>query len=1014
MNESARKAKEIFVAALKLAPGQWNAYLAEACVGDDELRNRVRDLLHANAEAGSFLESPPSGPVATVDQPMAEGPGTVIGPYKLLQEIGQGGMGTVFMAEQMQPVQRKVALKLIKPGIDSHQIIARFEAERQALALMDHPNIAKVLDAGTTTSGRPYFVMELVKGVPITRYCDEHHLTPRERLELFVPVCQAVQHAHHKGIIHRDMKPSNVMVCIYDGKPVPKVIDFGVAKATGPKLTERTMYTEFGAIVGTLEYMSPEQAQLDQLDIDTRSDIYSLGVLLYELMTGTTPLDQKRMKEVAILEVLRLIREEEAPRPSTRLSTAEGLPSIAANRGTEPKKLTGLMRGELDWIVMKSLEKDRNRRYESANSFAADVLHYLHDEPVQACPPSAIYRLRKFVQQNRGPVLAVSLVLLALVVGIVGTSLGLVEAWRQAAIADQARNNEAVQRNKAEAEAAIARAVNDFLLTDLFGPGNIGNQPLEGKSTKRDPNTTVVQLLDRAAKAIGERFADKPLTEAAIRLTVGNTYRGLGRYDEALPHLERSVSLRTAQLGADHSDTLVSKSDLAGLYGDMGKFDRAEPLLNEVIEGAKVRLGTDHSFTLTYKSNLATLYMKQGLLDRAEPLFKEVLAAQSVQLGPQHATTLTTKNNLAVLYKDQSKYELAEPMLKDLFDSSISQFGPDHLDTLRHKNNLASVYWSLKKYDKAEPLYLETLAGLTAQLGADHPDTLQVKNNLATAYSGQRKYDKAEPLCREVLDARLIKLGPSHHDTLNSMVNMALLYQHRGKYDLAEQLDKEALAGFTKLFGPEHPQTLISKHNLAFLYEVQNKYAQAELLFREAIAGLRRKLGIAHPTTQTSMRHLIVVLETLGRPAEAEPLLRELSDFWREKVGKDSPLYAARFLALGSNLLLQKKGTEAEAVLRPCLAIYQKEQADAWFTFHTQSLLGGALLLEKKYAESEHLLLAGYQGMKHREATIPPPNKVTLIEAVQRLVRLYEATANKDKANEWQKKLTDLKDKKKE
>ena len=343
----------------------------------------------------------------------------VIGPYKLLQQIGEGGMGTVYMAEQTHPVQRKVALKLIKAGMDSRQVSARFEAERQALALMDHPNIAKVLDAGMTDTGQPYFVMELVKGVPITDYCDQHRLSPRERLELFVPICQAVQHAHQKGVIHRDMKPSNVMVCVYDGKPVPKVIDFGVAKATGSKLTERTLYTEFGAIVGTFEYMSPEQAVLDQLDIDTRSDIYSLGVLLYELLTGTTPLERKRMKQVAILELLRLVREEEAPRPSMRVRTTEELPSIAASRRTEPKKLSGLIRGELDWIVVKALEKDRNRRYVTANAFAADVLHYLHDESVQACPPSAIYRVRKFARRNRAAFWTTGAVALVLVCGMV-------------------------------------------------------------------------------------------------------------------------------------------------------------------------------------------------------------------------------------------------------------------------------------------------------------------------------------------------------------------------------------------------------------------------------------------------------------------------------------------------------------------------------------------------------------------------------------------------------------------
>jgi len=383
MNTDPNQAKAIFLEAVeKHAADQWPAFLDQACAGQPTLRRRVEVLLQAHRETGTAqhqpLESAPSAISKAVDS--AAGPGTIVDAYKLLQEIGEGGMGTVYMAQQTEPVQRKVALKLIKPGMDSRQVIARFEQERQALALMDHPNIAKVLDAGTTAGGRPYFVMELVKGVPITRYCDEHHLTPRARLELFVPVCQAVQHAHQKGIIHRDLKPSNVMVCLYDGKPVPKVIDFGVAKAAGPGLTERTLFTELGQVVGTLEYMSPEQAELNQLDVDTRSDIYSLGVLLYELLTGTTPLERGRFKEAAFLEVLRLIREEEPPRPSTRLSTAEGLPSIAANRGMEPKKLNGLVRGELDWIVMKALEKDRNRRYETPNGLAQDIERYLSDE----------------------------------------------------------------------------------------------------------------------------------------------------------------------------------------------------------------------------------------------------------------------------------------------------------------------------------------------------------------------------------------------------------------------------------------------------------------------------------------------------------------------------------------------------------------------------------------------------------------------------------------------------------
>jgi WD40 repeat protein/serine/threonine protein kinase len=473
--------EEIFLAALEKAPADRAVYLDAACSADAELRAQVEALLRSHEEAGSLLEQPLFQPAATVDySPAAVQAGAVIGPYKLVEQIGEGGMGTVWMAQQTEPVKRLVAVKLIKAGMDSKQVIARFEAERQALALMDHPNIARVLDAGTvgkdeggrmkdekgkdaasnssfilhpSSFGRPYFVMDLVRGVPITKYCDDHHLTPRQRLELFLPVCQAIQHAHQKGIIHRDLKPSNVLVALYDGKAVPKVIDFGVAKAAGQQLTDKTLVTGFGAIVGTLEYMSPEQAEVNQIDIDTRSDIYSLGVLLYELLTGSPPFTKKDLEKAGMLEMLRVIREQEPSKPSTKLSTAEGLPTLAANRGTEPAKLTKLVRGELDWIVMKALEKDRNRRYETANGFAMDIQRYLADEAVLACPPSAGYRLRKFARRNKGALLAVAVFLLLLVGGVVGTTLGLL----------QARKSE----DHAQAEARVAGHERDNAITAL-------------------------------------------------------------------------------------------------------------------------------------------------------------------------------------------------------------------------------------------------------------------------------------------------------------------------------------------------------------------------------------------------------------------------------------------------------------------------------------------------------------------------------------------------------------------
>ncbi len=443
----------IFKAAVKLSPERRAAFLDQACASDGELRHEIESLLRAHDASGSFLGNLSSQSDATDDfEPILERAGTVIGPYKLMEQIGQGGMGLVFVAEQQHPVRRKVALKIIKPGMDTRDIIARFEAERQALALMDHPNIAKVLDAGTTDSGLPYFVMELVKGIPIIDYCDQQQLTARERLDLFLAVCQAVQHAHGKGIIHRDLKPSNILVAPHDGVPVVKVIDFGVAKAIGQQLTDKTIYTRFTQMIGTPLYMSPEQAELNALDVDIRSDVYSLGVLLYELLTGTTPFDRQRFATAAYDEIRRIIKEEEPPRPSTRLSTmGESLSKVSSQRKTEPAKLSALVKGDLDWIVMKALEKDRDRRYDTASAFAADVRRFLAEEPIEARPPSTWYRFRKMARRNKMALTTAAIVAAAL---LVGTGLS---TW-QAVRATRAEQKARLSAEQAAAAEAAARS----------------------------------------------------------------------------------------------------------------------------------------------------------------------------------------------------------------------------------------------------------------------------------------------------------------------------------------------------------------------------------------------------------------------------------------------------------------------------------------------------------------------------------------------------------------------------
>jgi eukaryotic-like serine/threonine-protein kinase len=1087
--------KSLFLAAIEIdSAAERAAYLEKTCAGNHSLRAEVEALLRANEKPPRLLDNLPAG-TATIDPPLsAERPGALIGPYKLLQQIGEGGMGTVFLAEQTHPVQRKVAVKVIKAGMDSRQVIARFEAERQALAMMDHVNIARVLDAGMTGSepdaqaraagtlacaagsGRPYFVMELVHGVPITKYCDDNHLTPRERLELFVPVCQAIQHAHQKGIIHRDIKPSNVMVTLYDGKPVPKVIDFGVAKATEQRLTERTLFTQYGTMIGTFEYMSPEQAEMSALGVDTRSDIFSLGVLLYELLTGSTPLTHKRLKEAVFAEVLRLIKEEEPPKPSTRLSdSGEALATISAQRQMEPAKLTKLMRGELDWIVMKCLEKDRNRRYETASAFAADVQCYLKDEPVQACPPSTWYRLRKFALRNKGPVAAGVALAALLALGIVGTSIGLAWALREERAAIAAATAEAQQRQDAETqrdrakiaealaterllavtkekerataaeanakeEAAVAKAVTDFLQNDLLAEAAPAKNP-------RNKKVTVEEVLGRAAARIAGKFDQQPRIEAAIRQTIGDTYRELGNYPAAQPHLERALEVWRRVLGEEHPDTINSMNNLAALYWDQGHYPKAEPLWVKVLEvGRRVR-GEGHPDTINSMNNLAALYRDQGQYAKADPLFVKVLEVRRRVQGEEQPETLQSMNNLAMLYRDQGQYSKAEPLLVKTLEVGRRILGEEHPDTLQFMSNLADLHRTQGQYPKAEPLAVKSLEVRRRVLGEEHPDTLISMNNLAMLYRAQGQYAKAEPLLVKTLEVRGRVLGEEHPETLTSKDNLALLYQDQGQYSKAEPLTVEALEVRRRVLGEEHSETLTSMNNLAALYLENWQFDKAEPLFVKGLEVSRRVLGEEHPDTLVAMINLAMLHRAQAQFAKAEPLMvktldvsrrvpgeehpdtlqfmnnlallyqdqrqfakaellfRESLEKTRQRQGEGSTPVAGALAQLGLNLLQQKKPAEAEPLLRECLAIRALKEPDDWRTFNTKSLLGGSLLDQKKYADAEPLLVHGYEGLRQRESKIPPNSKVRLTEALERLVQLYDAWEKKAMADEWRKKL---------
>jgi serine/threonine protein kinase/tetratricopeptide (TPR) repeat protein len=763
----------IFTAAFDLPPGpERAAYLDVACGGDAALRAEVEALLAVSARAGGFLEGAVKDAGRTVDRPpAAEVPGMVVGPYKLVEQIGEGGMGSVWMAQQTEPVKRSVAVKLIKPGMDSRQVLARFEAERQALAIMDHPNIARVLDAGTTDAGRPYFVMDLVRGVPITTYCDEHHLTPRERLNLFVPVCQAVQHAHQKGVIHRDLKPSNVLVALYDDRPIPKVIDFGVAKAAGQPLTEQTLHTGFGAVVGTVEYMSPEQATLDQLDVDTRSDVYSLGVVLYELLAGSPPFSKREREAAGVLEMLRRVREQELSKPSAKLSTAEELPSLAANRGMEPAKLTRLVRGELDWIVMKALEKDRSRRYESANAFAVDVQRYLADEAVQACPPSAGYRLRKFVRRNKGPTLATGVVSMAVAIGMIGVVWGLIEA-RTAVAAEK------TAKETAETREAETRAVLDFVETRILGAA----RP-PGDQTGLGGDVTLRGAIDVALTTMERSFADRPLIEARLRQTVGVAFGRVGDHQAAETQFLRARELFAAELGPTHRDTLRSARLLAGCYAHLGQYADALRLDEETLDQMKVALGPDDPETLRCMMGLANSYEAFSRHTEAHELCERTLVLMTSKLGLDDYDTLICMNNLANSYHHLGRHPEALQLRERTLAAMKAALGPGHPDTLMAMDNLASSYAALDRRTEALELSKETVALKSARLGPDHPETLFSMNNLAVEYAADGHHDDALKLRQQVLAARMNRLSPNHPDTLKTMWGVAssLLKLNRGE-----------------------------------------------------------------------------------------------------------------------------------------------------------------------------------------------------------------------------------------
>jgi serine/threonine protein kinase/tetratricopeptide (TPR) repeat protein len=1002
MNDEYRQQEAIFGSALLLPASERAAFLAEACGADLELRRRVEGLLNSHNDTAGILERPVIPADRREEVVPAEKPGDKIGPYKLLQRLGEGGCGVVYMAEQEEPLRRRVALKIIKIGMDTRQVIARFEAERQALALMDHPNIAKVLDAGATETGRPYFAMELVRGARITDYCDHNHLPTRSRMELFIQVCSAVQHAHQKGIIHRDLKPSNILVTLHDGVPVPKIIDFGIAKATQGRLTDKTLFTAFEQFIGTPAYMSPEQAEMSGLDIDTRSDIYSLGVLLYELLTGKTPFDTKQLLESGLDAMRRTIREQEPPKPSTKLSTlADGELTLTANRRqTEMPKLVHAVRGDLDWIVMKCLEKDRARRYPTANGLATDLQRHLQHEPVVACPPSKAYRLRKLIRRHQIACLAGAAVFLSLILGL-GASAWLLLQER-AAKREQIRLRQLsdVNERKAQAQAARSEQVARIWKETLSG---VRPSKAMGQDT-----TMLREILNKTAERLGPGLSGEPEVEAELRGELADVYDALGEYVSAEAMQRAALALCRKHYGNLHTNVAEALRGLGVILDDGGKPTEAESALLESLTLQTNLFGARHLALAGTLGELARALSSQGKLADAEAVARQALAMKQALGGSENSAFASALEKLADVLTERNKWAEAETELRRALMLRREFSNREPLEMSDTLFALGKALQFQRKWEEAGTAMSEALELRRKILGSNHPDVANALSSLGLVLLGEGKLPAAEAAEQEALAIYREVFGNDHPYVAAAVNNLAMVLDAGGKFGEAEAMYREALRLVNKFEGPEHQHAAIALHNLASILKEEGKLGEAEQTETDAVTLARKVFGEQDPYTARFLNQLAVVLREEHKATAAEAICRQALAIRQKVFGSDHLDVADSLHTLAGILECNGDVTAAEGAERACLTIREHQMPNAWLTSFARGRLGYYLLLQQKYREAEPLLLAAAAGFEERQAALPQDGKARRIEGLQHLARLYDETDRPEQAASWKQKVAQL------